>query len=156
MANWIENELTVTGSRNDQEAFLTAAAGSNAEGAVIPISFASLLPIPDDEEDPIKWAWDHWGTKADVWEWIGLERLPESFIACFATAWAAPTTLFETVSRQYPKLTLHLEYQDEDGGFLGSATIKRGETQLAESSDDNSEGKEDDSESSSISIASPA
>lgn len=146
MANWVENELTVTGPRNDQEAFLTSAVGSNAEGAVIPISFASLLPIPDGEDDPIKWAWDHWGTKADVWEWIGLERLPESFIACFATAWAAPTTLFETVSRQYLKLTLHLKYQDEDGGFFGRATIKNGEVQI----DDSSIHDLDDSESPSI------
>ena len=134
MATWVENELVITGPQADREAFLAAAAGSTAEGEKISVSFAALLPVPEDVPDPAKWAWDSWGTRADVWEWIGLERQPESFIASFATAWAAPTTLFQTVSRRYPTLTFHLRYQDEDGGFSGSATINNGEMQLAESS----------------------
>lgn len=132
MANWIENQLKVMGPRADREAFLAAAAGTDAEGKSIPISFAALLPVPADEPDLNRWELSNWGTKGDVWEWIGLERTQRSFVASFATALAAPTTLLATISRRFPALIFRLAYWDEDGGYSGTATVKNGETRLVE------------------------
>ncbi|MBC8102787.1 MAG: hypothetical protein H7Z41_09395 [Cytophagales bacterium] len=115
-----------------REALLAAASGMDAEGNPLPILFASLLPMPAGEPDPNRWTLDHWGTKGDVWQWIGLEQTQRSFVASFGTALAAPTTLLETVSRQFPTLAFRLHYWDEDGDYSGTATVKNGEMRLVE------------------------
>ena len=126
MANWIENELRVTGPLAAREEFLAVAAGKNSDGMALPISFNALLPVPADEQNPARWSDEHWGVKSEILEWMALTVKSRGIHASFATDGSPPIILFQTISRRFPGLRFRLSYWDEMGGFEGIATISGG------------------------------
>lgn len=118
MANYCENHLTITGRREDLEAFRDAAAEINKHGESdkpIPLSFHKLVPIPDhiealsDEYDVIAlWMSTNWGCRGGA---IDTEHCffcdNESggqLVYEFLTKWTAPSMFVEAVSAKYPRL----------------------------------------------------
>lgn len=132
MANFVENELRVTGSPSLREEFLNHATGVDEEGKPLVISFSALLPVPTEETDALRWCQDHWGVKGEIIEWMGFERTRRSITAAFATNGSPPLSLFETVSKRFPDLTFRLRYWDETGGYAGLATFRAGDMQHVE------------------------
>ena len=70
MANWVTNVLIVTGDSNQIEElkmFVASKPGSDRR-AMQALSFSSVIPMPDNIEDPASWRRQNWGTAKDAWE----------------------------------------------------------------------------------------
>jgi hypothetical protein len=112
---------------------------------VRPTDLESYLKQPDYSlplEEQLKfqgndwYSWNirNWGTKWDV----GIHNqdeypetdlqidMPDHLIYSFNTAWSPPFPAIDNLSKQYPNLTLDLEYQEEQG-WGGEITFKNGE-----------------------------
>lgn len=82
-----------------------------------------------------EWHVDKWGTKWDVHE-SHYDCCGDSISMGFETAWSTPQSAFLALSRQYPGLTIYVEYADEDLGCnCGTYTLCNGEILDEESRD---------------------
>jgi hypothetical protein len=69
------------------------------------------------------WSRNAWGTK---WNAYDIEVISENEIK-FDTAWSTPLPVFETLSKRFPTLEIHVRYADEDTGHnVGEFTLKDG------------------------------
>lgn len=82
-----------------------------------------------------EWRIGKWGTKWDVDKpWY--DHCGDTISMGFRTAWNTPETALLALSRQYPGLTIYVEYADEDLGFnCGIYTLCGGEIIDEESRD---------------------
>jgi len=72
------------------------------------------------------WSTENWGTKWNAYSQND-ERNTEDTIH-FQTAWSSPVDLIIELSKQFPNVTLFLDYADEDSGSnTGKFEIKGGE-----------------------------
>lgn len=95
------------------------------------------------ECDWYSWCISNWGTKwncYDVTEWSVHEMKDGTASASiyYETAWSPVTTLWLTVSQEYPDCEFYHEFADEGGGFLGTETIINGNITKSEDFDWNS------------------
>lgn len=82
-----------------------------------------------------EWSIDKWGTKWDVCE-PRYECCGDAISMGFETAWSTPDSALLALSRQYPGLTIYVEYADEDLGCnCGTYTLCGGEILDEESRD---------------------
>ena len=82
-----------------------------------------------------EWCIDKWGTKWDACE-ADCDCYEETITITFDTAWSTPMPIFMELSRQYPNLTIYVEYADEDLGCnCGTYTISNGQILEKESKD---------------------
>lgn len=85
--------------------------------------------------DWYEWSVDKWGTKWDVCE-PHYECGGDTILMDFETAWNTPKAALLALSRQYPDLTIYLEYASEDlGSNCGIYTLCGGEIIDEESRD---------------------
>jgi len=152
MPNWCFNLLTVTGEKRALADFIRKA-NDNRETwkspyfrKRSPFSIERLMPTPEPlagavpprdkaqayenkvifgSEDWYHWRIKHWGTKCDVYADV-TEQADEKIVYQFDSAWSPPREFFETVSRMFPNLTFHIEYEEPMMGFAGEATYKNG------------------------------
>lgn len=86
------------------------------------------------------WNRENWGTKWNAY--AQNDERSEGNIIYFQTAWSAPIELIRELSGQFPKVTIQLDYADEDSGSnTGNIEFKAGEiTQLAQPNSQSKEG----------------
>lgn len=73
-----------------------------------------------------EWSWKNWGTKWNR-HLVGMQRKDETLMIDIDTAWGTPDGILSALSKQYPNVTLHVEYDIELGNGSGTFTIKDGE-----------------------------
>ena len=147
MPNWVSNNLTVIGNKEDldkfvgqvgrtytrkvtrleksEEGFVTITEDAEWKGDFclwnIHAPDESILDeyhgAADGKAGPNNWyAWNvnNWGTKWDVD--AEAERHGDDHLQVrFDTAWSPPYAAIETAAKQHPNLTLHLEWEEEQG-----------------------------------------
>ena len=151
MPNWNENELTITGDREQLQNFIKKAKGVNHEGKDTNLLLNNFVPLPEELKNTrspsrnpksarsqrlIKiygcdnwWDWNikNWGTKWDIDpDGLMFSLLKKKAIYDFDTAWSPPVKWLKKVSILFPKLTFKLKYEEPGIGFAGIATAKNG------------------------------
>lgn len=140
MANYCENHLTITGRREDLEAFRDAAAEIDKHGESgkpIPLSFHKLVPIPDhiealsDEYDVIAlWMTTNWGCRGGALDtehcFFCDNESGGQLVYEFLTRWTPPSMFVETVSAKYPRLIFTLIVFQPEAEFAGLYIASRG------------------------------
>jgi hypothetical protein len=128
MPNWCQNHLTVTGATPEFRAWL-------ADG----FSFQRMNPVPSAEShhDNASDSWRNlntchnaWGTKCDLDDREQrqvAEELLESGSSFFDTAWSPPIPAIEALSRQFPEVSIQLDYCELGMFFAGTATFQDGD-----------------------------
>lgn len=120
MANDISTRLTVGGKAEEVRAFFAAVKSPTEKN--IYLDFDVIIPRPNDIEVMRDWkgirpAWygwcvEHWGTK-----WPAYEQKKKGFgVLYFETAWQVARPIFNKLASQYPHLSFHVDYADEDLG----------------------------------------
>lgn len=80
-------------------------------------------------KDWYDWRLAKWGTKWDAYE-IDVSEEESSINLSFQTAWSTPFEAMKELSRQFPKLTVYVQYADEDLGCnCGTYLLKGGKTE---------------------------
>jgi len=150
MPNHVTNKLTVTGPECNICRMKNAVCGREPLDAqrIIPMPFPlSTVSAPNDDKelaaafqaeygapDWYHWCHQNWGTKwgfYEVEEWkhkrefyeFSRSREIKSDSIRFLTAWSPPLPLIREIARNFPQLTLTLEYIDEGMGFAGEFTV---------------------------------
>lgn len=144
MPNWCSNALIVKGPKKDLDAFKATLNSKDAEGDVVPFSYAQTVPPPanmfrgnlgeaERKECEAKgipnwydWQSDNWGVKWDACDpnvTIGVKSVRVQF----DSPWGPPIKWLEKASIAHPKLKFHLAYCEGGMGFYGETTAKNGE-----------------------------
>ena len=110
MPNWCENNLSVTGEKNEVKRFYEKGLEKcldNIEGEW------RLFPYyPNDNQRDYGWCRKNWGTCSD----IDLSNYPSiiledgMFYVSFETAWRPPVKWLQKVQADYPTLNFELSY----------------------------------------------
>ena len=73
------------------------------------------------------WSINNWGTKWDCYE-VTTDVFEDEIYIEFQTAWNTPMGVFEAITQKYPKLSISVNYADEDlGNNCGVMEFKGGE-----------------------------
>ena len=122
MHDYIENKLIISGDSDQMEELLCEVQEKK--------SFEDLIPIPKglDFEQELLWKMDFWGTKCFIFgnnddeiEKLNfkvnrdINKQIQSIDIVFRTAFTPPLMYFVFFQTRYPKLKLHLEFEDESG-----------------------------------------
>lgn len=130
MPNWCSNELTVTGPKKDLARFKKQADNGLKGEDHTALSFQKFIPMPKELEDTksppdvpgtpnwYDWRLANWGIKWDVN--AHCQAVKGALIYTFDSPWTEPTKAFDTISEQYPTLTLDLHCEYEEGGYGGN------------------------------------
>ena len=133
MANWCENDLEVSGPKEDVLKFKKQAQGS-------PHLLSQFVPIPTNvyrgsigvkEEEKYgnntwyNWCLNNWGTKWDVDSKLIADSV-RKLIYVFDSAWSPPVEWLQKVTAAYPRLYFKLKYSEPGDGYKGQATAHRG------------------------------
>jgi hypothetical protein len=73
------------------------------------------------------WHCNNWGTKWNSDEAFVSFEDEETFEVSFATAWSPPTPVLEELARQFPKLNIHIRYEEPGCAFWGEQEWEGGE-----------------------------
>ncbi len=134
MPNWCSNKLTITGPKEDVQAFKERARGRppwwKPEEEPEVLNFHSLVPIPEEvlkgDYDPAGYNWEmeNWGCKWGAQDSTILD-VRAGFIAYeFLSAWSPPEKFFQTVAVQWPTLEFVLDYEEPGMAFKGLAKFQ--------------------------------
>ena len=127
MPNHCENNLVVTGSKADLDAFKDAARKDDH-----PLEIENFIPMPDDvrtSNPPTSrdWALNNWGTKWGAYECEFLEVSDSVLEYIFLTAWSPfNTKVMTTLSTRFPSLQFSLNYQELSIAFKGHISAVAG------------------------------
>lgn len=142
MPNHVENDLYLTGPADEVEALLKRIKADENK-----FDFCTIIPYPkiyadlDEESRTLgyqefrkkygpdakdgfnsggyEWCVQNWGTK---WNAYHVE-VSEGKIT-FQTAWSPPLPVIRELHRQFPHVTLELEYFERGMGFCGGVTYR--------------------------------
>lgn len=149
MPNWCENELEVTGPREDLDRFIQAVMSDRSKfdfDRVIPYPLAfknqdliaqttremgwkdskGRYPRDGFNSGGYNWCIANWGTK---W-WVGdvfFADYGTSLEYRFDTAWSPPNPVVERLIKDWPTLDFELHYKEVGMGFIGLLAGKDGE-----------------------------
>jgi len=140
MPNWCHNQLTVSGPADEVKQFKETAVGHSPwlSAAEVgrekpdPLNFHSLFPVPEElmnagyNEAAYHWERDNWGCKRGARDTQILDEWDGGVIYEFDTAWVPPLEFIEHISKDWPRLTFDLEYDECGIGFTGSAQAQAG------------------------------
>ena len=130
MPNWCFNKLTVKGALKDVVRFRDAAKGKSLRDGikVVPLSFASHVPVPEGEEHR-----PYWGTNTDVndddtnfSEKLGKKKGRLTYT--FDTGWSPPSYWLLKVGALYPTLDLVLSFEEPGCAIWGKTQSIHGVT----------------------------
>jgi len=132
MPNWCENDLKITGTREEVEAFLAFAKGEDSD-----FDFRRFIPEPDrsdgGDSDIDVWAWRiaNWGTK---WPAISVDagehrvyKVSAEVTLHFNTAWSPPIPVVLAASLRFPRREIELRYFECGVGFHGIFRAESGQ-----------------------------
>ena len=143
MPNWCENELTVSGDKAEIRKLKTKARDRDTDLSLnnlypMPEELRKTEPLPDKPKKALvkKYGADHWyywrinnwGTKWDVTAELTNET-DESLLYGFCSAWSPPISWLKKVSRDYPKLSFRLKYDEPGMGLIGVVVMEKGEVE---------------------------
>ncbi len=74
------------------------------------------------------WRVSNWGTKWDVTAEL-TDETDESLVYDFPTAWSPPISWLKKVSRDYPKLSFRLKYDEPNMEVVGVIIVEKGKVE---------------------------
>lgn len=118
MPNWVWNQLTVSGSKEEVQRFVEQA--GKPHGGESDLSFWNFVKPEDEkayEENWYNWNIENWGCKWDASDVYAQEQEPEGTEQYyeFNTPWSPPIEAFREMAFQFPELRLNLVYNEEQG-----------------------------------------
>ena len=152
MPNWVSNQLTVEGSKEEVAHF-----AARAKSADRVFDFNSFVPMPDalrsteevhygDPEQRAKqeaiyatnkavygfqswydWSCEKWGTKWNACDAQVLHEDDSGISYDFQTAWDAPLPVVVEMSKQFPNLKFTLQSDEESQAFFYEKEFVAGE-----------------------------
>lgn len=126
MPNNCENTLTITGPKEDLEAFRQAARKDK-----VPFEINNFIPMPDSVRNTPRerdWAISAWGTKWGAYECEELEVTDSVLEYIFSTAWSPlSTNVIKVFSTKFPSLHFDYQYQEMGMAFKGQTQACEGE-----------------------------
>lgn len=100
-----------------EERFATYQDGENILKEYIRLAKIALDNIKKySHKDWYDWNIINWGTKWDACD-SSVETTDNEIILEFQTAWSTPKPVFLKLAKQYPELTINIDYADEDLGY---------------------------------------
>jgi hypothetical protein len=82
--------------------------------------------------DWYEWANAQWGTKWNAFAASVVKEQEHQAVIRFSTAWSAPLPLIQTLSNQWPHFQFVLDYDEFQGGFSGTLTLRGGKGRWVE------------------------
>jgi hypothetical protein len=122
MPNWCSNEITISGE--EAELALLAQRLRYDETTIM----ERLVPTPDEfisSNAWYQWCLDNWGTKWDMCE-LTSDYEPGYIMLVYETAWAPNVPFWQTISAEYPGLSMVHHYKEPGMCFMGVATYQEG------------------------------
>jgi hypothetical protein len=111
MPNWMNNNLSISGSEADIQAFIHKAAEQPGRNSGI-LSFGNFVQPVASHEDSQAMAW---GCKWDAME-VKVLRKGNGYVNyTFVTPWSAPFPVLKAMSEQFPNLIFSLTSIEEQG-----------------------------------------
>lgn len=143
MPNWCSNVITIIGDVEDVKEVMSFV--RNDEEHTL-FSLEKIFPTPEDASDlnMIKngmpdwyhWRIENWGTKWDVDCHSGLKNdfLNGRYYASYAfqSAWSPPIAALTHLASLFPKVFIHIAYDEPGMDFSGIAVWMNGEENHAE------------------------
>ena len=153
MPNWCENNLYVSGPREELQKFLELSCADKSKGETI--QFQRIYPMPDDPEEQLKqsgdnplysvirekktesllreawyyWHLNHWGTKWDLDGDCMFTDKEKELVWSFWTAWSPPEGVIKKASENFPELVFRLEYWEYGNDFAGFIVYQNGQAE---------------------------
>ena len=131
MPNWVQTNITITGSKDSIKKLLENVHGKETEDEnETDFDFNKLIPMPDNiykgnigqkerelygADNWYDWSIKNWGTKWNAWD-VYYDYGDKGATIAFQTAWDAPLPIYRELEKQYPDLHFSIEYADEDLG----------------------------------------
>ncbi len=135
MPNWCDNQVTITGSKSVIDKIEKIANEEKGAGGLL--NFFHPMPkelrdtTADGSEDKkllekygysdwYGWACDNWGTKWDISEFYGVDRIGKTMITfAFSSAWSPPTGAYEYFLAKNEDCSLKAWYYEGGCDFMG-------------------------------------
>tara|TARA_B100000085_G_scaffold216972_1_gene201432 strand:+ start:401 stop:1021 length:621 start_codon:yes stop_codon:yes gene_type:complete len=135
MPNWCDNQITITGSKSVIDKIEKIANEEKGAGGLL--NFFHPMPkelrdtTADGSEDKkllekygysdwYGWACDNWGTKWDISEFYGVDRIGKTMITfAFSSAWSPPTGAYEYFLAKNEDCSLKAWYYEGGCDFMG-------------------------------------
>ena len=129
MPNWCNNDLQITGPKEQIKRFKEKAKGKEIENIDVDLLLSSIIPPPKDIGDNwYQWNIENYGCK---WDCNGI--LEESMSGegelyyTFDSPWSPPLEWLKQASAKFPKLKFKLDYREDGMGYMGWAKASKGE-----------------------------
>ena len=145
MPNWCSNEVTIEGDADQLKEFGCVAGLLKEDGTEKDdpeFNFSDIYPCDQtnviqaeaefQESNPgpnqisnelFNWNRSHWGTKWDVGEEVFVEEVSKKRIrVSFDTAWSPPEGVLQHIVGRWPKLTVHVRYEEPGNDLFGQET----------------------------------
>ena len=112
MPNHICNIVKIKGYSEEVKKFMESIADATDYGT---IDFNKIIPEPEykNSNNWYDWRIQNWGTKWNAYEQKKTEKPNELY---FLTAWSTPRKIYEALTKNFPILTIEVDYADEDTG----------------------------------------
>ena len=135
MPNWCDNQITITGPNSVIDKIEKIAKEEKGAGGLL--NFFHPMPkelrdtTADGSEDKkllekygysdwYGWACDNWGTKWDISEFYGVDRIGKTMITfAFSSAWSPPTGAYEYFLAKNEDCSLKAWYYEGGCDFMG-------------------------------------
>ena len=138
MPNWCDNQITITGPnsvidkiekivreddshKNNGLLHFMKPMPTELEGTTSPSSSADKpQPMVDGFDNWYDWRCENWGTKWEVNEFYGVDRLGKTLITfAFSSAWSPPVGAYEKFLADNPLCSLKAWYYEGGCDFMG-------------------------------------
>ena len=121
MPNWCENEVTISGQKEDLEK-ITALIWNDSNK----FDFNKITKMPKDESDWYSWCLVNWGTKWNSHDVELCYNGKRTLKYIFMTAWTPPIPVIRRISEKFPNVRVTLKYWECNNGFKGHTAWKNG------------------------------
>ena len=135
MPNWCDNQVTITGSKSVIDKIEKIAKEEKGAGGLLDFFHPMPKELRDTTADGSEdkkllekygysdwygWACDNWGTKWDITEFYGVDRLGETLITfAFSSAWSPPVGAYEYFLAKNEDCSLKAWYYEGGCDFMG-------------------------------------
>lgn len=77
-----------------------------------------------------EWRLEHWGVKWNASNVEYTDMQDDFFAVCFMTAWSFPLDIFNVITKQFPSITVDVEFCEESKDFAGVYHSSNGEREV--------------------------